>query len=442
MFPLLHKRKAKTKTMYQLYSELLSDIISLPKVLFNIPKNILNFFKPSEKNYKIITKYSPISDIIKDNENIDILEEAIVARPNDLNIKDNKGKTPLSYAVRNNDIKRVKLLLKHGASIDRINNDGKSIIQETEDKSIKRLLLDSVNIETHTPQALVKLLKNFTIDKPIKYTTHTWDFGELKKTYTDFNGYMEAVKKQFDSMKDELKELSPNLYQKIYTFLIDTNPNANAKYSWCGKTDINIGWSSLDGLEQWCNDGKNPFDFELKNQFTIDNQDITLFGEVINLFKQEIEIRRDFKTLHNIFANINLGRGFKKDIAKLDKQFYGDVQYFVLALDKIFTEIKKRQEFKDISIFTEEVDDNIISLKIIQKGSFSNQTADELLREIENGDFADIKHYLSNICDWSIENISNEESYRVNYLTSTNIKDIEKLENKIDGFTHILRFYK
>ena len=44
-------------------------------------------------------------------------------------------------------------------------------------------------------------------------------------------------------------------------------------------------------------------------------------------------------------------------------------------------------------------------------------------------------------CDWSIESDFEDTSYRVNYLKSSNVKDIEKLEYKPSGFTHILRFY-
>lgn len=47
---------------------------------------------------------------------------------------------------------------------------------------------------------------------------------------------MNAVKKQFDEMKDELEALPPNLYKKIKTFLIEENPED--KYSWCAKVNI------------------------------------------------------------------------------------------------------------------------------------------------------------------------------------------------------------
>jgi len=64
-----------------------------------------------------------------------------------------------------------------------------------------------------------------------------------------------------------------------------------------------------------------------------------------------------------------------------------------------------------------------------------------MLEEIRNGDFAGIKDNLTNLCDWSIESSFEDENYRVNYLKPSSIKEIEKLEYKPQGFTHILRFY-
>ena len=62
--------------------------------------------------------------------------------------------------------------------------------------------------------------------------------------------------------------------------------------------------------------------------------------------------------------------------------------------------------------------------------------------ETENGDFADIKESLTNLCDWSIESHCEDGNFRVNYLHSNNVKDIEPLEKEPIGFTHILRFYR
>ena len=361
-----------------------------------------------------------------------------------IDIQNSCIETPLLLAYENNHFNVVKLLINNAADVNIIMSNGESFYKKVKyDKNddVIEWIKNSPTYKktTHDPKELVELLSNFTIDKPIKYTTHQWDFGELKKEYGDFDGYINAVKKQFDSMKNELEELSPNLYKKIYTFLIDENPDE--KYSWYNKTDINIGWSSLEGLKEHCNSGNNPFDFKLPKPIFIGRKQLSTFGEVINLFKQEIEIRAEFKNLEQIFLSQNIQLDLSS--AKLNtRQFYTDTQKFSSVLIKIFDEMKKREDFKNIEVSTTELDDRSIEIKIIQIDSFANKNANDMLEEVNNGDFADIKESLKNLCDWSIESSFEDQNFRVNFLHSNNVKDIESLETKPLGFTHILRFYK
>ena len=169
---------------------------------------------------------------------------------------------------------------------------------------------------------------------------------------------------------------------------------------------------------------------------------LATFGEVINLFKQEIEIRADFKNLEQIFLSQNIQLDLSA--AKLNtRQFYTDTQKFSNVLGKIFYDMGNRKDFKNIEVTTTELDDRSIEIKIIQLDSNSTRSAIELLeRSKEAGDISDIKIGLTNLCDWSIESSFEDENFRVNFLHSNNVKDIEILETKPLGFTHILRFYK
>jgi ankyrin repeat protein len=360
-----------------------------------------------------------------------------------LNIRNNLGYTPLIKYSSHGNNRLVKYLLEQGVDTNIKIEITASSIALNED--IKTMIEDTKN---NNPQKLVKLLSNFTIDKPIKYTTHDWDFGELKKEYGNFEGYMNAVKKQFDSMKNELEELSPNLYKKIYTFLIEENPDEN--YSWCHKTHINIGWSSLIGLKEYCDSGNKPDNFILPNSIFYEGRDLTTFKDVINLFKQEIEIRENFKNLEILFTTqknkLGTGRNsiFNLDLstAKLNRQFYTDVEKFSNVLDRIFGEIKIRTDFPNIEVITTEFEDRSIEIKIVHIDSFSNKSASDLLKDIEDGDFAEIKLNLQNLCDWSIESSFENENFRINYLHSNNVKEIVSLDEKPKGFIHIFRFYK
>ncbi len=363
--------------------------------------------------------------------------KSLIENGANINEKNNMGMTALMLASFHKNTNMVKLLLKYGADI---NMKSEMTAFDLADDKIKKMINDTRN---HTPQKLVKNLANFTLDRPIKFTTHIWDFGDLKKEYKDFDGYMAEVRKQFNSFEAELKNLSENLYAKIKTFLLETNPKSD--YSWCSKAPINIGWSSLDGLKEWCNNGKNPFDFTLSKPIFLDRRTkLTKFGEVIELFKQEIEIRRDFKNLTTVFERINdnLGNDFNLTTQKLERQFYTDVEKFTITLDKIFDGIKKHSAYKDIEVIANESEDGTIELRIIQVGSPSTLGAEKLLAEVEDGDFADIKANLTNLCDWSVEGSFKKSSFRINYLKSNNVKDITEPEDKPIGFTHILKFYK
>ena len=370
-----------------------------------------------------------------------------------IDIQNSSMETPLLFAYENNHFNVVKLLIESGADVNITMYNGKSFYKKAKyDKNYE--VLDWIENSptytkiTHEPEELVKLLSNFTIDKPIKYTTHDWDFGELKKEYGNFDGYMDAVKKQFDTMKNELEELSPNLYKKIYTFLIDENPDEN--YSWCHKTHINIGWSSLKGLKEYCDTGNKPDNFILSTPILYEGNDLTTFKDIINLFKQEIEIRENFKNLETLFTTqknkLGTGRNsiFNLDlsIARLNRQFYTDVEKFSNVLDKIFSEIKIRKDFPNLEVITTELEDRSIEIKIVQIDSISNKSASDLLKEIEDGDFAEIKANLQNLCDWSIESSFENQNFRINYLHSNNVKEIVSLDEKPKGFTHIFRFYK
>jgi hypothetical protein len=89
-----------------------------------------------------------------------------------------------------------------------------------------------------------------------------------------------------------------------------------------------------------------------------------------------------------------------------------------------------------------EFEDGTIELRITQIDSPSTLDADKMFAEVEDGDFADIKANLTNLCDWSVEGSFEESNFRINYLKSNNVKDIVELDTKPDGFTHVLKFYK
>ena len=132
------------------------------------------------------------------------------------------------------------------------------------------------------------------------------------------------------------------------------------------------------------------------------------------------------------------------------------------SIDKFFTDTYTLKEtikliLKDIN---EHCNSNInikiqatdlgtqIEIKIIHLNSSSPKTAKVLEKTIEDngGNFKTIYNNLKSLCDWSINTICNDsKGYHIDFLYPE--IDNEKphsrpIDDKIEGFTHILRFYK
>jgi ankyrin repeat protein len=394
--------------------------------------------------HKILEKESPISLDVLFNEKF---SRKLINKPN------KKGVTPFMIACRNGDIERLKRYIKFDVNLDAtlydtMDKSGKTtyeyILESDKKDEILELIKNrntTLNTNIHCPKSLTNILTNFTKDTPIKYTTHLWDFGSIKSEYGGFDGFMDAVKKQFEEIEVELKELSPNLHQKIKSFLLEKE----IKKSWTKKADIKIGWLSLKGLKEWCDEGKSPFEFKLQTPIKVEDKKLRNFKEVIELFKREIEIRNENSMLESLFLKQQekLGKEFSVELKKLKgRGFYTDVDKFETTLDRVFDAIKSRDNSKNITIEVQEPDSEHLDIKITHLNSSSHKSRKELLQEIEKGDFEEIKIALTNLCDWSVEDSDEKGGFKINYLKESSSEDIEELKTAPSGFTHIFRFYK
>jgi hypothetical protein len=179
------------------------------------------------------------------------------------------------------------------------------------------------------------------------------------------------------------------------------------------------------------------------------NSNISTFLDVCNLFKNEIEVRDDNNILLNLLDEIELSlnklnKGFVLEFEDNEirgKTFFTDFHWLSKGLIKIFEAISKRELYKLIRIYMKKID-NLLELRIVHISSKSNKDAEVLLSESDFGDVGDIKKYFCSLCDWSIEATHLDKNFRINYLKSEEIASIESLNDNIEGFTHILRFYK
>lgn len=385
---------------------------------------------------------------VKNDKNSKIIE-FLLGKELDIDAQNKSGMTALMLCAMKNRPASVQILINNGADIN-IKQD----LTAKELAATKEIGDMIAKVENHFPRQLATILRKFNEDdNPFKPTAHGWDFEftegygwdfEFMEEYGNFKTFMIAAKKQWNEIGQELYKLRPNLYKKINNFLF---ADANTIENWCSKNEdrLAIGWSSLDGLEKWCNEGNDPFKFRLSKTYTVDGKDIQLFGDIIKLFKQEIQIRRESDFLKNIFIKKEDDLDYEYDFALINlegKQFYTDTESFQKAMNIIFQQFQDNSEFKNITI--EIVDDEkgqYYDLKITQHGSFANINALQLLEKSNGGNFSSIKRTLKNLCDWSVESCYNDECFRVNILKSSNIKDIEQLDYKVQGFTHIMRFY-
>ncbi|WP_197474558.1 hypothetical protein, partial [Tenacibaculum ovolyticum] len=298
----------------------------------------------------------------------------------------------------------------------------------------------------HQPQKLVALLKNFSKNSSVlKYTTHSWDAGRDSGLFKDIDTFLEKSEKEYKQFSFQLKELNKNLNAKIYSFLF----RKDIELKGWGVNRIRFGWSSSK-IQKDCESNLklNPEDVILpeQSQMIISGKLIQKFKHVIEVFKDEIEIRDENSGLLNLILEKHDTHliDFKNPILENleNKTFYTDVQWLSKALDLIFLNIKSRSDFLQMSYKVKETKAGIFKLEILHHNSFNKgMSIQDKKLKLDTGTFGDISNYLKNLCDWSIESKFQEGEFRINYLISeSNIETFESI-NECKGFKHILTFY-
>lgn len=302
----------------------------------------------------------------------------------------------------------------------------------------------------HRPYELVQILKCFTIENSVlKFATHSWDAGNDENQFDGYLDFIGKARKQFDRVNLRLKILSPQLRAKILAFLFNENVGENG---W-GTHRIKIGWSSPEIAETLINRSEiKPENIYLPKiaHFIYNNwqgnQTVQRFKQVIDIFKNEIEIRDENSALLNIilwYHDHFLG-GFKiKSFDNFEnKSFYTDVDYLLKVLDVVFRGIQSRTMYKEVSYHLVDNPD-FYELIIVQHDSFCKGISlNDAKFNLTRGDYASIKNWLNNLCDWSIESEFAEGIYRLNFLTSDRTCPKAEKKRHTEGFKHIFKFYK
>lgn len=312
-----------------------------------------------------------------------------------------------------------------------------------------RCITHQIEEKVHDPKKLIKILSLFTKgNSNLKFTTHIWDLQIGNDTFNSYDDFIKSIKDEYSLLSDDLSKLSRRLRSKIWNFLFNNNfsknENNEINKGW-GQYGIQFGWSSPE-LAEWCKEKTNPFSYVLdkKYQKEINNKKLYDFMDVVEVFKNEIEIRSSVDRFNQIILEKRkyLGADFKvKKINTDNIGFFTDVQWFELGLLNIFEEIKKRIHYPNIIIDVKKNIDNY-EIRIIQQNSLPLKKAEDMFKEVNSGNFLEIKNAFYSLCDWSIEAKFTNGNYRVNFLNQDESRNkIEELKNTPDGFTHLMRFY-
>ncbi len=304
-------------------------------------------------------------------------------------------------------------------------------------------IISTSNKLIHNPKLLSNKLKKFSEPK-LKYTNHDWDQSNL--TYEKFisdarDGWNEIKNDILILTKDENN--NSKLYLNIESFLFNKhlgNVTPSGELVCWGKGDDKFteGWSS----DKIIKIGNKP------------HTDKT-FKIIMDYFKSLFVIKQDSKDLKLLKKFTKLRKeniyDFKLDLEQIKtvdhENIFTDVERLEFALSTILSEINDRVDRgNEVKVIIEpDKKTNTVVLKIIHIGSTSKSDVDDLVNAINKSGFKGIYENLRSVCDWSIETFcSDEKRYKIDYLyqeIDNNKPHSYPIENEIEGFTHILRFY-
>lgn len=323
-------------------------------------------------------------------------------------------------------------------------------IKTAKDLSINDTLLKSEYPHFHNTQKTSELLKNFTRnDEALKYTTHSWDYGNFQS----YDEFIKKVKKEWKIIEKDLKFQSEALHQKIYNFLLNKNLGKKKKgkkmpEGW-GEKNYQFGWSS-PYLKEWMeqNPKISPFKCPIPNEIQIKDK-FSTFEEYVKVFKDEIEFRDDsenFKTMILELYKEILGKNFRIfGINELNGfSLFTDVLAVKKAIQRVFEIIKNYKEFPNIHLKINKLNnEKKLIFQIIQENSVCNKNIHDEKIQNPSGDLKEIIKTLRNVADFSIiATFKDGFTYQVNYLSSIINTDFIQIKSEPAlGFTYQFTFY-
>jgi hypothetical protein len=293
----------------------------------------------------------------------------------------------------------------------------------------------------HKPKDTYELLNYFSsTDGGMKNLTHSFNFGFI--AYEDL---MKKCNEEFEQGRKKYPNVPEALLKRIEQFAFSESPDW---YIMRGdeKIEKKIGWAE-PAFVKW-----------YKDKRTHPANDAYYNSEMIVPFKETIQVRSDIGNLIKLINELS-DKVFQKETKPIIKeaihtaQFYTDVDRLGLAIYHIFTAIKQAssKNFCDEVEIDFEIQAGVKIIKIVHIGSKPTKSVNDF--DFLGGDLGSVKNNLWSLCNYDILAKFQEGEYR-KVILSDNLKEMEqneatgkwmgknyKIEEKVKGFTHVLKFY-
>jgi RNA-directed DNA polymerase len=333
----------------------------------------------------------------------------------------------------------------------------------------------------HDPQFVINKLKQFTYDPIMKWTTHFWDIPTEnidKHSLRGIEDHLKAINSRYNEFV-ALQKYNKNLWwDVIYPFIFQkklskVDSHEEIPFKW-GKYGLKIGWQYPGIVKDWTvvnydkktsATKKTPFEMPILPEHITEEanqkyrelfgKEIRYFGDVVELFKREIEFReetQDFYFEVKSLARQELGEFHIKGLETLKHlSFFTFTSAVLKSIRRIFRMIQTRTEHREVVIEGKKLNDlNHIELRIIHKNSVSYKNSNHNKLTRPSGDLLEVIKNLISVCDFEIESKFNDGNYKIIYLGESNkityinnqleVSPTMQLLSDVQGFTYILKF--
>ena len=172
------------------------------------------------------------------------------------------------------------------------------------------------------------------------------------------------------------------------------------------------------------------------------------FSDIVELFKSEFQFRLETHQLKKLLRELvkqYLNFDFHVTFELTDTKLYTNVYMIRNILSDILHDMAQRKQFPNILVKVEDLGSDYVDILLSQQDSNYYATHQQLMQEIESGDFCECKRKMINLCDWYVEAQCKDGVFRIKYLNSIQSdRTIAEplLLDGVKGFTHRIRIYK